>query len=86
MIKIDVATLDQLIQAMVFQATVDVSGDHSPELQEQWLSIAEDLIEQTGGERSPAMRVEEHRVISYNDELEKNDPHLEKRIRKILRV
>ncbi len=85
-IDIDVRKLDQLIQGMVFQATVDVSGEHSPELQEEWLSIAEDLIEQTGGEGSPAMKTNENRVMTYNDGIPPEDFHLKERIKKILRV
>lgn len=84
LIDINVRKLDQLIQAMVFQATVDVSGTHNPELQEEWLSIAEDLIEQTGGDNSPAMHTEANRVLEYNHELKPEDFHLKNRILKIL--
>jgi len=86
LIELDVKTVDRIIQALVFEATVDVSGDTSPELQDSALTIAENLITQTGGENSPTMRVDENRTITFNDGLPLEDAHLEKRIRKILRV
>ena len=85
-VELNERKLDLIIQSLVFDASVDVSGDFSPELQDEWLSLAEELIEQTGGDNSPAMTKDENRTLEYNEDTILEDPHLKDRIKKILRV